>query len=544
MKSRKKNVSRKVSFLWVLLVVVLAAVLATPASVAAQSGTQVSAWIAEYYSNRYLSGSPALVRDDGAINFDWGSGAPAAGLPSDGFSARWTRSLYFSAGAYRFFALSDDGVRVWLDNELIIDQWHPSPGNIYAADGSLGSGTHLIRVEYYEEGGGARMQFWWEPLGSHYYPDWKGEYYASGSPSGSPVLVRNDADIDFNWGSGSPVADVPVDNFSVRWTRQAFFEEATYRFHAIVDGGVCLWVGGKMVIDAWNDGSIREFTADYDLARGDYGLKVEFFEGRGDARIEVWWEKVGPSFPDWKGEYWTNAYLSGNPALVQNEGRIDFNWGLGSAAAGLPVDNWSARWTRTLYFEAGTYRFAITVDDGARLWIDNALVIDAWYEGTRQMSTDSTLGAGYHTVRVEFCERGGEAQMRLRWDKVPPRAQPTWNGRYYANMSLDGNPNLVREDAAIDFNWGGGAAAAGLPADKFSIRWERWVSFDYATYTFFARADNGIRVYVDGVPLIDEWYSNGIDVFAVSKTLDGVHHLVVEYYENGGPAQVAFWWER
>lgn len=53
-----------------------------------------------------------LVRDDADVNFDWRTAAPATQLSADDFSARWTRSLSFTAGTYRFYVRSDDGVRV------------------------------------------------------------------------------------------------------------------------------------------------------------------------------------------------------------------------------------------------------------------------------------------------------------------------------------------------------------------------------------------------------------------------------------------------
>jgi len=61
-------------------------------------------WRGEYYNNRYLTGNPALVRNDQAIDFQWGKGAGATGLPSDNFSARWTRKVTFDRGLYSLYA--------------------------------------------------------------------------------------------------------------------------------------------------------------------------------------------------------------------------------------------------------------------------------------------------------------------------------------------------------------------------------------------------------------------------------------------------------
>jgi hypothetical protein len=123
----------------------------------------ITHWRGEYYANRDLAGNPALVRNDLNIDFNWGTGAPDT-IPADNFSARWTRNLDFAAGVYRFFIRVDDGVRLYLDNNLIINEWHDADGNTYQVDRVLTGGSHRLVVEYYERLGNARIQFWWQRL--------------------------------------------------------------------------------------------------------------------------------------------------------------------------------------------------------------------------------------------------------------------------------------------------------------------------------------------------------------------------------------------
>src|SRR5690606_2207379 len=123
------------------------------------------------------------------------------------------------AGTYRFTATSDDGVRVWLDGELIINDWSDHPERTTTVDKAVSAGHHLLTVEYYENGGDAVMSFSYAPV-QQAINNWRGEYYNNNSLSGSPTLVRDDASVNFNWGAGSPAAGTIVaDNFSVRWTR-------------------------------------------------------------------------------------------------------------------------------------------------------------------------------------------------------------------------------------------------------------------------------------------------------------------------------------
>jgi hypothetical protein len=391
----------------------------------------ITAWRGEYFSNASLVGTPALVRNDTGVDFNWGYSAPATGIPADGFSARWTRVLWFEGRSYRFHTVVDDGVRLYVDNTLVIDAWYDGPRREVTGDRTLAAGNHTVRIEYYERSGEAALQVWWEKLAQ--YPDWKGEYWSNRSLSGSPALVRNDTIIDFDWGKSAPAANLPADGFSARWTRTAEFDAATYRFQAKVDDGVRLWVDDQLIIDAWQDGAVRELTADHALVRGTHRLRVEYYERTGDARIRVRWEKVTPSsYPDWKGEYWSNRSLSGSPALVRNDREIDFRWGTGAPAVGLPADDFSARWTRKLGFQPGVYRFYARADDGVRFTLDGRLMIGEWHASSGQQvyTADAAFrNRNEHQLVVEYHERSGNALIEFWWTRTGalPTPQPAVN---------------------------------------------------------------------------------------------------------------------
>ncbi len=138
---------------------------------------------------------------------------------------------------------------------------------------------------------------------------------------------------------------------------------------------------------------------------------------------------VLPPFTEWRGEYYANPNLSGPPVIIRNDAVIDFNWGYGSPDSRIPTDNFSARWTRTLEFAPGTYRFTFRVDDGVRMWLDNVLMLDDWREGAaRDVSTDVTLGARPYSFRIEYFERSGVASIRFSIFQLPlatPSPSPT-----------------------------------------------------------------------------------------------------------------------
>ncbi len=110
------------------------------------------------------------VTIDPVVDFDWGTSSPALVPTDDDFGARWTGSVTTPAGAtgsYTFHLLADDGVRLWIDGALVIDEWQPSAGNEYSAIVNLVGGTsHLVRIEYYEAGGGAKVRFSWTVPGA------------------------------------------------------------------------------------------------------------------------------------------------------------------------------------------------------------------------------------------------------------------------------------------------------------------------------------------------------------------------------------------
>jgi len=120
-------------------------------------------WQAEYFPNRTLSGDPAVVRDEDAVFYDWGFEEARPALPSpDDFSVRWSGERYFHGGSYRFGLFADDGVRLWVDGELLVDQWHLGRGEYHSRVTPLTEGLHQVVVEYFEASGEAEIRFWWE----------------------------------------------------------------------------------------------------------------------------------------------------------------------------------------------------------------------------------------------------------------------------------------------------------------------------------------------------------------------------------------------
>ena len=104
-----------------------------------------------------------LTRTDRTIDFDWVTGAPDTSMPSDFFSVRWTgQILPRYSERYTFHVLSDDGMRLWVDGVLIIDQWIDQYPTEYSGTMELEAGRwYAIQLEYFENAGGATIKLFW-----------------------------------------------------------------------------------------------------------------------------------------------------------------------------------------------------------------------------------------------------------------------------------------------------------------------------------------------------------------------------------------------
>jgi hypothetical protein len=120
-----------------------------------------AAWKAEYFNNTTLGGEPAVIRYYPAIDFDYGPDAPVAGITADYYSTRFSGEFAFVGGKYRFTATVDDGVRIFLDDNPILDQWHRTSVRTYEVDVDVAEGNHKVRVEYYEEKGASVIKVRW-----------------------------------------------------------------------------------------------------------------------------------------------------------------------------------------------------------------------------------------------------------------------------------------------------------------------------------------------------------------------------------------------
>ncbi|MCA9865418.1 MAG: SH3 domain-containing protein [Anaerolineales bacterium] len=452
-------VSGKVRFVLTglfLSIFIVAALSSSSLSLSAQGGS----WEGKYWNNRNLSGDPALTRQDASINFDWGAGSPSAEIAVDNFSAQWTQTANLPGGTYRFTASTDDGMRVWIDNVMIIDAWFDSQVHTITADVFLSAGTHTIVVHYYEAGGLAVAKMNYVLLGASPTPPppadqpWYNEYFANTNLSGTPALTGTTSAVNFNWGFGSPAPGFPADFFSVRWVRDLALDAGRYRFTVTSDDGVRVWVNNNLIIDQWRTQAATTFNAEIDLGGGTVPIRVEYYENTERAQIALTWTKISsppapPPAGAYRAEYFNNMTLSGSPVLVRDEAAVNYNWGHGSPAPQVPIDHFSARWTTTLNLSPGRYRFSASSDDGVRVWVNNQIIIDAWFDRPVRTFTGEYDVNGAVSVRIEYYENTNLAEMRFSYSLVS--GQPGTGGPFPGTATVTSYRLNVRRGPGTNF---------------------------------------------------------------------------------------------
>jgi hypothetical protein len=253
-------------------------------------------WRATYWNNPSLAGFWRLQQiETEPLDRDWGDGSPSERINNDYWSARWERMIRVAPGSYRFTATVDNGIRVWVDGTLVIDEWTSQwqrRGGTFVGDIYLDGGPHRLNVEYFDTDGPALIQLDWEPYTGPppVIEGWMAEYFNNVNLSGAPVVVRDEPEIRMNLGPGSPLTGtVNADYFSVRWTQELDLPAGDIEFSMRVDDGGRLFVDGERVIDAWRPQGPTTYTATVQHVGGGLDVIMEYFERTGYAVAELQW---------------------------------------------------------------------------------------------------------------------------------------------------------------------------------------------------------------------------------------------------------------
>lgn len=262
----------------------------------------------------------------------------------------------------------------------------------------------------------------------------------------------------------------------------------------------------------------------------------------------------------WTTAFYNNSYLMAPAVLTRQDGAVSFDWGTGSPGTGVNSDNFTARFASDPYFAAGTYRFYLLADDQVRLNVGYPFhpQIDT-FDNSRVgeiLSVDITLDAGVHHVQVDYREVTGAAYVYVTWVNIA--TNPTgpnfpipqsltsvntagWTAQYYGNAGLVGSPTLIQSESTPSHDWGLGSPVGSIAADNFSARWTSVQTLDAGTYQLSVQADDGVRIFVDGIAYINEWHLAAGTTYTVDINLfAGSHNIMIEYYEANGLAYMIY----
>lgn len=265
----------------------------------------------------------------------------------------------------------------------------------------------------------------------------------------------------------------------------------------------------------------------------------------------------------WQAAYYDNPYFLDPPTFERVDGRIAFDWGRGSPRDDIPNNNFSARWGTDVRLAAGTYRFYLMADEEAKVALDfRSPIINTFGNSQigRVVSADAELSGGSHHIQIDFREFSGNASIYFSFESLADGvqgpdfiAQPTptaippqpgdaaWAASYFTNTFMFGSASVIRLENDPSHNWGAGSPDVSIPIDNWSGRWTRNISLTDGTYRVSAQADDGVRVFIDNIPVIDEWHVASGQTYVADISLSaGLHSFVVEFYEGGGLASLDF----
>jgi beta-N-acetylglucosaminidase len=509
-------------------------------------------WVGEIYPNMNLEGKPYIMGGRNSLNkiskidfnWGWGLGSPLDTVPGDKFSARFTKKVNIDAGKYLFNANGDDGVRVYLDNKLIINSW---PGEDYKENSQIidvSAGNHTIVVEYLEDVALASLNFNYQKV--------------------AQLPVQKGKTVHYNWGWGTPMAGIPADYFTGTFDQSGTYESGDYFLQTLADDGVKVEADGKMLVNRWSDFTGKPDRALWmDVNAGEHTIKTHYYEAVAEAAI---FSDVVP-FDSWLAYYYPNENLVGKPAAVKvihpsptdNFKKLSDDFGWGQPVAGISADHFSARYTTAKHLPAGDYILRARADDGIRVYVDGKLAVDRWTTGGFREDAvkfsiadrpDAKPGEeDVHWIEVEYLESVAVGKVEFFLEPFQKATETTWVGEIFPNMNLQGDPFIIGGDnslnpfSKIDFDWGWGLGSPldTVPGDKFSARFTKKVNLETGTYLFNLFGDDGVRVFLDNQLVIDSWTSNDYKLKKQALYVEGgIHTIRVEYFEDIASARVMF----
>ncbi len=397
---------------------------ATSATLTIQDGVLLVGGLnATYYASTNLT-NPKLTRVDPTVNFSWASGtAPAPGLPTSQYSVQWTGyAQATSSGNYVFRTNSDDGVRLYVNGALVINNWtnHTATLNNSAPIALTAGQIVTITMQYYNsQGAGTAQLFWQQPGQTAFNIIPAGQLYtanlaqfgivAAGSPSqvgptsGTFTITRAGntavaATLNYTVGGTAQSSD-----YTPQLTGSLAFAPnqttATITITPVQDGRLKGNRTLTLTLTPSSSYALNSTATSATLMIQDGSLLAGGLNAT----------------------YYASMNLT-NPKLSRIDATVNFSWANNTAPApGLPTSQYSIQWTG--YAQAttgGNYVFRTNSNDGVRLYVNGNLVINNWtdHNATLNNSSPIALTAGQVvTITVQYYNDRGSGTIQLFWQQ-------------------------------------------------------------------------------------------------------------------------------
>ena len=525
--------------------------------------TPEDGWVGEIYPSTNFTGTPVIIPGNlfnspiMNLNYDWGTAAPSPFIPADNFSTKFMRKYKITeAGYYVMRATADDGVRVYLNGEMIINSWKQETNPLREKRVYLEPGIYTVEVQHYDSKSTAKLSASLDKAETHY--------------NGSGAQLR------FNWGEGSPAESVQPDNFTATFNQSQYLNAGDYFIQTYADDGVIVKFNGTTVINRpkYDANNLINYAFLTNVKAGNQTIITDFFEGVGAANLFSEVVKFG----DWLAYYYPNQTLTGSPIAAKvipasgTYGQLFENNGEGSPVPGVVPENYfSARYTTAKRIQAGEYVLRTGADDGVQVYIDGQLVLDRFTNGGfREDSMKITISnrknakAGeenIHWIEVRYKEASQTSKVQVYLQPYNEAKNIStsdgWFGEFFPNKDLTGNSAIIggkdpiiRIDN-IDYYWGNDAPSplGIIPEDNFSARFTKKMTVsanDAGYYYFKVTADDGVRLKLinskgETQTVIDSWkYESGKVRESRVNLLAGEYTIVLEYYEGQLAASLKF----